>query len=87
MQITRDDIEAIADRSASRAVEGVFLRLGVDTKDPTALKELRSNLALTGSIAESVRVVRKTALTTAVGGVVTGLITLFVIGFKDWIFK
>lgn len=37
--VTHDEIEAIAARAADRAIEGLFVRLGVDTGDPLAMQQ------------------------------------------------
>src|SRR3990167_542769 len=65
-----DRTEAIAERAACKAIDGFFIRLGVDTRDPIAMQK---DFATLRSFRESVELVKKRGLITAVTIVVTGV--------------
>jgi hypothetical protein len=87
MTVTRAEAEHIAAMAADKAVEGVFLRLGVDTKNPVALAAWQDNFSFLGRINTGAKLVKATTIRTGVGAVFAGCVTLIVLGFKDWIFK
>lgn len=65
--------EAIAERAAAKAIDGFFIRLGVDTSDPIAMQK---DFAALRSFRESVELVKKRGLITAVTIVVTGVMAV-----------
>lgn len=68
-----DRTEAIAERAAAKAIDGFFIRLGVDTSDPIAMQK---DFATLRSFRESVELVKKRGLITAVTIVVTGVMAV-----------
>lgn len=83
--LTAGELEQIVERSQNRAIEGLFLRIGVDIKDPDQVRELKENLSLLTRVGYGARLVKATTIKTCVGAIVAGLIALLILGFKDWI--
>ena len=65
--------EAIAERAASKAIDGFFMRLGVDTTDPLSMQKDFAHLR---AWRESTELVRRKSLTVAVSVIVTGILAL-----------
>lgn len=79
--------ERTASEMAERVVAGIFLHVGYDVNDKEAMKELRDNLQFLSRMNRGARDIKSAAIKTCVGAVVTGFITLVVLGFKDWFFQ
>lgn len=73
--------------AAKAAVESVFLHLGIDILDKEQVSDLRESLQYLKRLNRGAKEVKSVAIKTCVGAVVTGIITLLVLGLKDWIFK
>lgn len=65
--------EAIAERAAAKAIDGFFMRLGVDTTDPLSMQKDFAHLR---AWRESTELVRNKSLTVAVTVIVTGILAL-----------
>ena len=65
--------EAIAERAATRAIDGFFMRLGVDASNPISMQK---DFAFVRSTRESFDLVQRRGLLTAVTVVVTGFMAL-----------
>lgn len=78
-QHAEEKTESIAERAAAKAIDGFFLRLGVDTSDPIAMQKDFAHLR---SWRESTDAIKKKAVLTAVGVIITGAIgyVLFLFG-------
>lgn len=61
--------ESIAERAAAKAIDGFFLRLGVDTSDPI---EMQKDFAHLRAWRESVELVKKRGMIAATTVIVTG---------------
>lgn len=68
-----DRTEAIAERAACKAIDGFFIRLGIDTTDPIAMQK---DFAALRSFRESVELIKKRGIITAVTIVVTGVMAV-----------
>lgn len=85
MTTPMNEQESIAERAAQRTIEGLFLHLGIDIKDPEALKQMKEDLAFLARMGRGAREVKSVAIKTCVGSLIAGLIALLGIGIKDWI--
>jgi len=75
--VTRDDMNKTAEEAADRAIGKLFLTLGVDLSDPKAVIAFQDDLRFLSNWRESTQAVKRKALLTAVGVVVSGAIGLF----------
>lgn len=66
-----DRLEATAERAATKAIEGLFERLGVDTRDPFAMQKDFAHLR---AWRESTEQVKRKGLLTLAGVIVTGAV-------------
>lgn len=66
--------EEIASRAATKAIDGFFLRLGVDTTNPL---EMQKDFAHLRAWRESTDLVKRKGLTAAVTVIVTGSLAMF----------
>jgi len=62
-------IEDTAERAATKALDGFFLRMGVDTKDPISMQK---DFAMLRAWRESSEMIKKRGLAVAVTVIVTG---------------
>lgn len=67
-------MESIAEEAAAKALQNLFLTLGYDVSDPKDVKALQADLKHTRDWRESTETVKRHALITAVGVIVSGLI-------------
>lgn len=74
-----------ADHTAEMVVSRIFLHVGIDITDKVAMANFREQLQFLARMERGTREVRSMAVKTCVGAFVTGLITLLVIGFTNWI--
>lgn len=70
-QSEEDRINDTAERAAVKAIDGLFMRLGVDTSDPL---EMQADFAHLRKWRQSVEQVRSVSIKTAVAVIVTGLL-------------
>lgn len=66
-----DQIEATADKAASKAIDGFFMRLGVNTSDPIAMQKDFAHLR---KWREGVEQVVPVSIKTSVVVIITGLL-------------
>lgn len=85
--MTHEEAREIANEAAQRAVEGVFLHLGVDITDDKAVHELKENFQFLGRLNKNAKIASATTIKVTVTSAVTAIFALLLIGFKDWIFK
>lgn len=81
MSISRDEISAIAEEAADRAIQKTLLTIGMDASDPDAAIKLQADMQHLRIWRESTEAVKKRALLTAVGICVTGLIGWLFVAF------
>lgn len=74
-----------AEQAAQRAVERLFIALGVDMSNPKGIIELQKTLTFATNLRGASDTIRKTGLKTAVGLIVTAFLGIVVLGLKDWI--
>jgi hypothetical protein len=70
--MTRAEMEEIAEEAASKALQNLFLTLGVDVTDPHDVKALQADLKHVRAWRESTVAVKQHALKTAVAVLVSG---------------
>lgn len=68
--VNEEQFEAIADRAANKALEGLFLHIGVDTQDPLAMQKDFAHLR---AWRESSDLIKSRTIATAVGIIITGI--------------
>ena len=66
------EIQDIADAAAKSAIRNLFMNMGVDISDPKALLEMQSDFRHLRSWRRAKEKVQSTALTTAIGVLITG---------------
>lgn len=81
MSISRDEVSAIAEEAAERAIQKTLLTIGMDASDPEAAIKLQADMQHLRVWRESTEAVKKRAMLTAVGICVTGLIGWVVVAF------
>lgn len=74
-----------AKKAAKETVKELFTALGVDTTEAAGIIEFQKTIAFATEMRVARETIRKASLKAAVGLVVTGLITLVLLGFKDWL--
>ena len=79
---TDDEILTIADAAATKAIQALFLTLGVDTSEPKQILEMQRDFAYLRSWRQSIDLVRTRGLGTAVMVIVTGALGLLWLTFK-----
>jgi hypothetical protein len=67
-------MEQIAEEAAAKAIERMFLMIGVDVTDPDAIIEFQTDLKHVRAWRKSTQTVRDHALKTAIGVVVSGFL-------------
>jgi hypothetical protein len=82
----QQDLEAMAERVAEKAVETFALRMGLDPEDKDALKEFRENLAFVSRMKRGANQMSGVILKTCAGAAVTAFLWMLVQGFRDWIY-
>jgi hypothetical protein len=70
--MTSAEMEDIAERAASKALENLFLAFGVDLKDPKSIIAFHDDMRHLRAWREANETIKKHALRTAVGVIVTG---------------
>lgn len=70
--MTPFEFEEVAEDAANKALAKFFLTLGVDVTDPKAVIRMQDDLRFLGNWRESTEAVKRKAILTAVGVVVTG---------------
>lgn len=83
--IAEQSAETAADKSAFKAVALLMLHFGVDIDDPYQVREFRENLAFLARSARGAREVKSVVVKTCVGAIVTAVIAILFLGFKDWL--
>lgn len=78
-QHAEEKTESIAERAATKAIDGFFLRLGVDTKDPIAMQKDFAHLR---AWRESVDLVKRRGIVAATTVIVTGGLAMLYAGFS-----
>ena len=71
-----------AEEAADRAIGKLFLTLGVDLSDPKAVIAFQDDLRFLASWRESTQAVKRKALLTAVGVIITGAIGYLLLAFR-----
>ena len=80
--MTRDEMNKTAEEAADRAIGKLFLTLGVDLSDPKAVIAFQDDLRFLASWRESTQAVKRKALLTAVGVIITGAIGYLLLAFR-----
>lgn len=70
--MTQHEVEQIADAAARRAVHELLATLGIDVTDVDALRQMQADMLFLRAWRESAEAVKRKALLTAIGVVVTG---------------
>lgn len=76
--------ERAADRAAMRAVELTFLHLGVDVTNKAEMESFKERLDFLKRMDRGAREVKRAAIKTCVGALVTGLIALVLLGAQNY---
>ncbi|MBZ0147988.1 MAG: hypothetical protein K8F62_10665 [Pseudorhodoplanes sp.] len=71
-----------AEEAADRAIGKLFLTLGVDLSDPKAVIAFQDDLRFLSHWRESTQAVKRKALLTAVGVIITGAIGYLLLAFR-----
>lgn len=77
--MSRDEIQQIADAAADAAVARTLVALGIDADDPL---EMQADFLHLRNWRKSTEAVKRKALLTAVGVIVTGAIGYLLVAFK-----
>ena len=80
--MTPDDVNRIAEEAADRALGKLFLTLGVDLSDPKAVIASQDDLRFLSQWRDSTQAVKRKALLTAVGVIITGALGYFWLVFR-----
>ena len=80
--MTRDDVNKTAEEAADRAIGKLFLTLGVDLSDPKAVIAFQDDLRFLSRWRDSTQAVKRKALLTAVGVVVSGVVGYLLLAFR-----
>jgi hypothetical protein len=80
--VTRDDMNKTAEEAADRAIGKLFLTLGVDLSDPKAVIAFQDDLRFLARWRDSTQAVKRKALLTAVGVVVSGVVGYLLLAFR-----
>lgn len=80
--MTRDEMNKTAEEAADRAIGKLFLTLGVDLSDPKAVIAFQDDLRFLANWRESTQAVKRKALLTAVGVIITGALGYFWLVFR-----
>jgi hypothetical protein len=75
--MTPDDVNRIAEEAADRALGKLFLTLGVDLSDPKAVIAFQDDLRFLNQWRDSTQAVKRKALLTVVGVIITGALGYF----------
>ena len=75
--MTRAEMEEVAEEAARKALESLFLAFGTDLKDPKSIIAFHDDMKHLRAWREANETVKKHALRTAVGVIVTGLLGWF----------
>lgn len=84
MTTHRQDVEEIAEEAANKAVRKMMIAMGVDISDEGAMIAMQADFRHLRTWRESTDAVKRRALLTAVGVLITGFVgyALVVFGFK-----
>jgi hypothetical protein len=77
-----DDVNRTAEEAADRALGKLFLTLGVDLSDPKAVIAFQDDLRFLSQWRDSTQAVKRKALLTAVGVVVSGVVGYLLLAFR-----
>jgi hypothetical protein len=80
--VTGYDINKTAEEAPDRAIGKLFLTLGVDLSDPKAVIAFQDDLRFLANWRESTQAVKRKALLTAVGVVVSGVVGYLLLAFR-----
>lgn len=80
--MTDIEVTAVANRAAEAAVNRILMRLGVDIDEPEAYVDFRRDLAHLRAWRESIDIMKRTSIKTAVGVLITGTLGLLWLAFK-----
>ena len=80
--MTPNEIDQIAEAAANKAVRSTLLSLGINVDDPTEVMEAQLDFQHLRAWRESTQAVKRKALTTAVGIIITGAIGWLVLAFQ-----
>jgi hypothetical protein len=75
--VTRDEMNKTAEEAADRAIGKLFLTLGVNLSDPKSVIAFQDDLRFLANWRESTQAVKRKALLTAVGVIITGALGFF----------
>lgn len=82
-ELSKVEIQEIANKAAINAVDLAFLHLGVDINDPRSINAIREDFEFLKRTNRGAREIKNAAIKTCVGAVITGFIAMIVLGFKD----
>jgi hypothetical protein len=68
----KEIVEDIAENAATKAIEGFFLRIGVDVSTPSAVTSMQRDFAQLRVLTESIQLIRKRSIGAAITVLVTG---------------
>lgn len=82
--MSQDQMEDIADKAAKRAIEELFLRVGIDVKDPKGVIELQKDFAYTRETREGKEEFVKKGKHVLIASFITGALAVLVNGLLNW---
>lgn len=82
MAVTHDEVRQIAEEAAEKALEKMFLTLGVNASDPDAVLSTQKDLAHLRAWRESMETVKRRGIGAAVAFIVTGVLGYLVLAFQ-----
>jgi hypothetical protein len=80
--MTRDEMNAIAEQAAEEALKKMLLALGINAYTPEAMQAFQKDMAFTRALRESSDAVKRKAMLTAVGVLITGVLGYLWLAFK-----
>ena len=78
------ELESVAEQAATRAVALAFLHLGVDVESKEELEAMRERFEFLKRMDRGAREVKRAAIKTCVGAVITGFIAMVLLGVQQW---
>lgn len=85
IRIVQESAKAAADQAAQFTVEKIFLTLGFDISEPEELLKLQRALSFAVDLSNTMKLIRRKAITTTVGLGITGVAALLLIGARAWL--
>ena len=82
MNLSRDEVQHIADEAANKAVSQVLLDLGIDHATPLEMQRDFQHLRKMRLTTEAVK---RQTLISLVGFALLGMATIIVLGFREWL--